>query len=537
VRHALARWWFGRDGAGRAARRGKLVAQEEAKRTRHPLDRWDEITARAEKGQFPKGVDDFLTRYHGLFVVGPAQDVFMCRLRIPGGILSAHQLDGVADLAEECAGGYADVTTRANLQLREIPAAKGPEVVMRLGDLGLLPRGTGADNIRNITASPTAGIDAAELLDTRPLVRALHHHILHTRDLFALATLPDAGYDAMEPTRWPVPAEGPRTERFFAQGGTLNSRARLIPTPFRAPEAQPDTAFPLRLLTGRLRDQWHMMTRTGAVPRLMAHSPEPVLTLHPQDADGLEAGALVRAETPAGAGVFRLALDAGQRRGTGFAPMHWTSQFAPAARVNSALIAATDPVSGQPELKHTPLRVTPFAAARHGFLLTRARLEPDLAAWCAVVPLERGVWRHELAGEEPAVEALARLRDLLPAQDWALLEDPAAGVFRAAALTGGELQGVLALGPSQHLPPREWLGALMAGGPLAPEDRAALLVGRRADGPAPSPLICACHGVSAAAIQGCGAADVEGVGAATRAGTGCGSCKPEIAALLAKVEA
>jgi ferredoxin-nitrite reductase len=168
------------------ARGGKLTPQDEAKRAKHPLDRWDEITARAEKGQFPKGVDDFLTRWHGLFFVGPAQDAFMCRLRIPGGILSSTQLDGVAALAEECAGGYADVTTRANLQLREIPAAKGPEVVMRLGDLGLLPRGTGADNVRNITASPTAGIDAAELIDTRPIVRALHHHILHTRDLFAL---------------------------------------------------------------------------------------------------------------------------------------------------------------------------------------------------------------------------------------------------------------------------------------------------------------------------------------------------------------
>ncbi|SDB54057.1 NirA family protein [Belnapia rosea] len=165
---------------------GKLVPQEQAKRERHPLDRWDELTARATAGRFPKPIEDFVGRYHGLFYVGPAQDAFMCRLRIPGGILSAWQLRGIADIAEDCAGGYADVTTRANLQYREIPAAKGPEVVMRLGDIGLLPRGTGADNIRNITASPTAGIDAAELIDTRPLVRALHHHILHSRDLFGL---------------------------------------------------------------------------------------------------------------------------------------------------------------------------------------------------------------------------------------------------------------------------------------------------------------------------------------------------------------
>jgi ferredoxin-nitrite reductase len=168
------------------ARGGKLVPQEQAKRDRHPLDRWDEIAARAEAAAFPKPIDDFIGRYHGLFFVGPAQDAFMCRLRIPGGILTSHQLQGIAELAEDCAGGHADITTRANLQLRGIPAAKGVEVVSRLAELGIIPKGTGADNIRNITASPTAGIDAQELVDTRPLVRALHHHILNTRDLFAL---------------------------------------------------------------------------------------------------------------------------------------------------------------------------------------------------------------------------------------------------------------------------------------------------------------------------------------------------------------
>lgn len=168
------------------ARGGKLAPQEEAKRERHPLDRWDEMTARAGAGRFPKPMEDFIGRYHGLFFVGPVQNAFMCRLRIPGGILSAAKLEGIASIAEDCAGGYADVTTRANLQLREIPAGKGVEVVERLADLGIVPRGTGADNIRNITASPTAGIDAQELVDTRPLVRALHHHILNTRDLFAL---------------------------------------------------------------------------------------------------------------------------------------------------------------------------------------------------------------------------------------------------------------------------------------------------------------------------------------------------------------
>lgn len=165
---------------------GKLTEAELAKREKHPLDRWPEIVARASEQKYPKGVDVLLARWHGLFFVGPTQDSYMIRLRIPGGLIGAHQLRGVADLAEEFGNGFADVTTRANLQLREIGAKDGPEVVMRLGDIGLLPRGTGADNIRNITASPTAGIDAGELIDTRPLVRALHHHILNSRDLFGL---------------------------------------------------------------------------------------------------------------------------------------------------------------------------------------------------------------------------------------------------------------------------------------------------------------------------------------------------------------
>lgn len=164
----------------------KLVPEEQAKRERHPLDRWDEITARAAEGRFPKGVEVFLTKYHGLFYVAPAQDSFMCRLRLPGGILTAHQLAGVADLAERHGGGYAHVTTRANLQIREIPAADGPELLLGLAELGIVTRGAGADNIRNITGSPTAGIDPKELIDTRPYTRAMHHAILNDRAMYHL---------------------------------------------------------------------------------------------------------------------------------------------------------------------------------------------------------------------------------------------------------------------------------------------------------------------------------------------------------------
>jgi ferredoxin-nitrite reductase len=165
---------------------GKLTPEEEAKRKKHPLDRFDEISALAAAGKFPRGTDIFLTKFNGLFYVAPAQDAFMCRLRMPGGVITSHQLRGVAAIAGDLAGGYADVTTRANLQLREISASNAPEVLLRRAEIGLTSRGAGADNLRNVTGSPTAGIDPQELIDTRPDTRALHHFILYHRELYGL---------------------------------------------------------------------------------------------------------------------------------------------------------------------------------------------------------------------------------------------------------------------------------------------------------------------------------------------------------------
>ena len=174
---------------------GKLVAEEEAKRRDPPLDRFDKISELAREGKFPRGTDVFLTKYNGLFYVAPAQDSFMCRLRMPGGILNSFQLRGVAAIADELGGGFADVTTRANLQIREIPAHAPPEVLTRLADIGLTSRGAGADNVRNVTGSPTAGIDPQELVDTRPHARALHHFILQHRELYGLPRKFNIAYD------------------------------------------------------------------------------------------------------------------------------------------------------------------------------------------------------------------------------------------------------------------------------------------------------------------------------------------------------
>ena len=164
----------------------KLNPPEEAKRRRHPLDAWDDIVQHSAGGQYPKGDNLLAFRYHGLFYVAPAQDSYMVRLRLPGGILTTHQFRGVAEIADDWAGGFVDVTTRANLQIREVKAAHAVSVVEALQDIGVVMKGSGADNIRNVTGSPTAGIDPQELIDTRPYSRAMHSHILHHREMYGL---------------------------------------------------------------------------------------------------------------------------------------------------------------------------------------------------------------------------------------------------------------------------------------------------------------------------------------------------------------
>ena len=166
---------------------GKTLSKEEqAKREKHPFDMWDQMKGSAAAGEFPGGTDVFLYKFQGLFYVAPNQDAFMCRLRFPGGELKSWQFRGLADLAETHGGGYLDVTTRANLQIREIPAASGPVVLETLNELGIIPRGSGGDNVRNITAAATSGFDPQELVDTLPLAKELHYHIINHRELYGL---------------------------------------------------------------------------------------------------------------------------------------------------------------------------------------------------------------------------------------------------------------------------------------------------------------------------------------------------------------
>ncbi len=173
----------------------KLADQEKFKREEHPFDAYPRLKAQALENAPPSPADNFRWRYYGLFYVAPAQDSYMCRLRIPNGILTHWQFEGMADLAERLCGPFCHVTTRANLQVREIPPKNTVALIEGIQDLGLCSRGSGADNIRNVTGTPTAGIDPQELLDTRPYAREWHYHILNDRSLTGLPRKFNVAFD------------------------------------------------------------------------------------------------------------------------------------------------------------------------------------------------------------------------------------------------------------------------------------------------------------------------------------------------------
>ncbi|MDJ1156995.1 molybdopterin-dependent oxidoreductase [Chelatococcus sp. SYSU_G07232] len=367
-------------------------------------------------------------------------------------------------------------------------------------------------------------------------------------DISALAGIDRAGYDALAPFQWPWRAGEAATaeaKRFFANGRfyTSDGRARLVPTPFRAPAATVSEAFPFVLNTGRVRDQWHTMTRTGVAPRLSQHIAEPYVELAPEDAGalGIAPAALVSVTSPRGLIVARALVTERQRRGSVFVPIHWTDQFAGNARVDALVAPVTDPLSGQPELKASVARVAPWPATWYGFALATQRPDDMPADYWALARTGRG-WRMELAGlDRPADwEALARvLLDDRKGEGLAFASycDATAGGFRALAMRDGRVVGLLIAAREPVTASRDWLCSSFAA--EEPVDVLGFLAGRPGGGCRDQGRkICVCFDVGAATIEEAirreGLGSVDEVGRATGAGTGCGSCRPEISTILAR---
>ncbi|MEM9437699.1 MAG: molybdopterin-dependent oxidoreductase, partial [Pseudomonadota bacterium] len=357
-------------------------------------------------------------------------------------------------------------------------------------------------------------------------------------DISGLADLTDDAYDALSPTRWPVTAAR-QGGRFFADGQFFHvgGKAKFVPVAYRAPAAKRGQRYPFRLNTGRVRDQWHTMTRTALSPKLSAHLAEPYLDIHPEDAKALAVAAsdLVEVKSPHGTAILRARITGDVSPGQVFAPMHWTGETAPSGRIDAVIAGEVDPVSGQPESKAAVVAVSKLKAAWYGFAVSLEKPSPDCAYW-ARAKTEAG-YRLELAGRATPEDWEAEARALfgLPEAEVISFADEARGLTRLAFHTGGQLLAALFVAREPVAVMRDYLATRPG------ESADGVLIGRTpADVPDPGPVLCSCFGVGvntiARAVEADGLLSVEDVGVALRAGTNCGSCRPEIATLLAGMQ-
>lgn len=356
-------------------------------------------------------------------------------------------------------------------------------------------------------------------------------------DISGLATLTASAYESLQPVQWPVNDRHVNgAQRLFEDGRFMHpdGKARLIPTPPRAPAHAPSDDFPMVLNTGRIRDQWHTMTRTGRSPRLAENIPEPFVDIHPQDAllTATREGGLARVTTQWGSIVARVRSSGEIPRGTVFVPMHWNDSNASQARVGTLVSPAVDSISGEPEFKHTPVRVEPFPVEWHGFVMSRTPLPQIDATWWTRITSAQCT-RYEIAGRE------------VPSSDWARsvvgstgefieYKNETVGAYRAAHIVDDRLEACVYIG---ELPDRNLITKLFSLPKLESAHRLALMTtGAVVEGDDPGPLVCSCFAVGRntilRAIEANGFTETRQVVSCLRAGGNCGSCLPEIKGLL-----
>ncbi|RCK49845.1 nitrate reductase [Thalassospira profundimaris] len=353
-----------------------------------------------------------------------------------------------------------------------------------------------------------------------------------------------SSYDAMTPFQWPAsrhdqPDGG--AKRLYGNGifTTSNGRARMLAVQHTTPLAQASTDFPLIANSGRYRDQWHTMTRTGTAARLSAHRPEPLLEVHPADASlyGLKHDGIARITSQHGTALMRVLVTDAQSPGQVFMPMHWNDVFSANGGIGRLLPPNVDPLSGQPESKHVPVALTPFEPRWQGLLFSKKPVDlSGLPYW--VRATGPGSMIYEIAGDKPVL--FKSLLPVSPHDDHGHIieyNDTQKGIHRFARLEDNRLTGALFIGRDRPALGRDWVSNLFATDAIAPDERNALLAGRMpAAGALNDRLICSCFSVGLAAITQAisqqNAVTATDIGRLLQAGTGCGSCLPEIKEIL-----
>ncbi len=359
-------------------------------------------------------------------------------------------------------------------------------------------------------------------------------------DISALKDISAAAFDDLEPVQWPqAGATVCNSEtRFFAKGGffTPNGKANFIAVSHKEPRKR-ERRFPLVLNTGRIRDHWHTMTRTGKTPRLSSHIAEPYAELHPQDAQeaGITAADLIEVKSPHGSAVVRAQITDRAQKGSVFVPMHWTDQVSSRGRIDAVVAPETDPVSGQPGSKFTPVAIRKLEFAWHGFAVLRDKPDQLDTGYWAIAPTEGG-WRIELAGDRSTNPEDLAGRLLPEDTEFLRFEDSTTGALRIAGWTGADLSGAFFFAPDPVAVSRPWACGLLTAETSTKDQRFRVLAGRPpADLPDKGAIVCSCFQVGSSEIAAeatKGATTVKAIGACLKAGTNCGSCRSEIQTLL-----
>jgi assimilatory nitrate reductase catalytic subunit len=359
-------------------------------------------------------------------------------------------------------------------------------------------------------------------------------------DIGALQSLSDDAFETLTPVLWPLREGTEPQQRLFADGRFYanDRKARFVAPEIPALRSETHHGRPLRLNTGRIRDQWHTMTRTGMSQRLGAHLPEPFVEIHPDDASrfGVIDDGFARVATDYGQCLLKVVVSARQQRGTLFAPIHWSEANASAARVGALVAPFTDPFSGQPESKATPASITPYEYVFRGFMLSRRQLALPPSLWWARAAVAGG-YGYLFADNADLARWPSWLKSIA-GEDLAEYHDFGGGVYRAASFAGERIETCLFVGPAHDAGDWNVVKGLFAADRLTDDQRRMLLSGRSSEGLASTgPIVCACFGVGRNTICdaiAAGARSSAEIGARLKAGTNCGSCIPELKRLIAQ---
>ncbi len=365
-------------------------------------------------------------------------------------------------------------------------------------------------------------------------------------DISLLDQISEGEYSALQSFQWPLSPSSPNgTKRMFSDGKffTPSGKAQFIAISPCAPVNPTTAEFPLVLNTGRVRDQWHSMTRTAKTSKLMAHKDQVYVSVHPEDARRyqLQQGELAKLSSPLGADkqvIARVEITDTVRQGSVFVPIHWTAQYASHGRVDVLVQPVGDPLSGQPESKHAPVKIEPFNAKWHGFILSRQAIETQgIEYWVKIKGKQ--FYRYEIAGTFSPENSEVWADCILGSEgDKVQYQDTDGGRYRAARIKDGVLQAVIFMAPTTELPARNWLGSVFTQAELDARTRLSLLAGKESGAKDEGQIICSCFGIGintiVESIQTQKLTSVDAIGQALKAGTNCGSCVPELTEILAQ---